>query len=74
MDITSLPAQDITPTNISTITQNSSISMDESVLSNDAHSNFLKAIVLRWRVEQSIQADEAQQTLTGVKIVDLQTN
>lgn len=48
--------------------------MDESTLNSDSHSNFLKAIVLRWRVEQSIRDDEAQQILTGVKIVDLQTN
>lgn len=74
MDINSLPTQDITPSNINSVTQNSSISVDESALSNDSHSNFLKAIVLRWRVEQLIKSDEAQQILTGVKIVDLQTN
>lgn len=47
--------------------------MDETSLTNDRLSAFLKGIVLRWRVQQSIQQDEAQHILTGVKITDLQT-
>jgi beta-lactamase class A len=48
--------------------------MEESSLSNDALAPLLKGIVLRWKVDQTIKDDEAQQIVTGVKIVDLQFN
>jgi beta-lactamase class A len=70
----SLPSQNsLSPMQTQT-TANTSVSMDESSLSNDLLSPFLKGIVLRWRVDQVISNDEAQQIVTGVKIVDFRSD
>jgi beta-lactamase class A len=49
------------------------ISMDESMLSRSDISDFLKALVLRYRVEQAIKKNNAEAIVTGVQIMDFQT-
>lgn len=72
MIISSLPQDNSQSISDEQIINNLSVSTDESTLQNDGLSKLLRGIVLRWKVNQSIKDDEAQQILTSVKIVDLQ--
>jgi beta-lactamase class A len=49
-------------------------SIDESVLSRSDAGDYLKGLVLRYRIEQAIKQNDTQQVITGVDITDLQTN
>lgn len=53
--------------------QISNVSTDESVLSSNEVSDFLKGIALRFKIEQAIKKNNAEAITTGVQIMDLQT-
>ncbi len=48
--------------------------MDESSLSRSDISDYFKSLVLRYRIEQVINQNDAQSIVTGVDILDLQSN
>lgn len=69
-----LPPQQTTNLNNARTNQQSAIEMDDSTLSSDHVSDFIKSMVLRYRIERAIKKNDAQQITTGVQIVDLQSN
>lgn len=69
-----LPPQQTTNLNNVSTKQLSAVSMDESMLSNDNASDFIKGMVLRYRIERAIRKNDAHQITTGVQIVDLQSD
>lgn len=60
-------------TNASLTTQAESVSTDGSTLSSDKASDLLKEAALRYRIEQIIQQNEAQNITTSVNIADLRS-
>jgi len=48
--------------------------MDEAGLSDDTASSMVKELILRFHLNRIIQQDEAQQIVTGVSVVDMQTD
>ncbi|HJQ08285.1 MAG TPA: serine hydrolase [Candidatus Saccharimonadales bacterium] len=57
-----------------TVSQHQSISANESMLSRDDVGQLAKSIILRNHVKHSIRKNNSQQIITGVEIIDLQTD
>jgi beta-lactamase class A len=69
---TNTPPQSILPTQNSA--QHDAFFMDDAALSRSDLGDAFKALILRHRIEQAIQQNDAEAVITGVTIVDLQSD